>query len=353
MAVNQAFWQNKRVLITGHSGFKGSWLTLWLSQLGARVTGLSLKPETKPNLFEMLQIDKKCDSHILDITNESKLKLLFDEADPEIVFHLAAKSLVRESYSDPILTFKTNVMGTANLLNAIRFNKSLKAAVFVTTDKVYKNSEVKRPYQEEDVLGGHDPYSSSKAASEIVIESFYKSFLNARRLGIASARAGNVLGGGDWSKDRLIPDAIKAWDSGQILKIRNPSAIRPWQHVLEPLYGYMILAENLSKNDSYSGSYNIGPDLSDHLTVLDIVNLSLKSYGSGFVEVSKDHKNLHEAEILQLNTNRAKKLFDLKPRWDVSIAIQRTINWYKLQKQGVNAEKLCLEDIKAFEDNDI
>jgi CDP-glucose 4,6-dehydratase len=177
MGVNQAFWQNKRVLITGHSGFKGSWLTLWLSQLGAHVTGLSLKPETKPNLFEMLQIDKKCDSHILDITNEGKLKLLFDEVDPEIVFHLAAKSLVRESYSDPILTFKTNIMGTANVLNAIRFNKSLKAAVFVTTDKVYKNSEIKKPYQEEDVLGGHDPYSSSKAASEIVIESFYKSFL--------------------------------------------------------------------------------------------------------------------------------------------------------------------------------
>ena len=340
-------------MITGHSGFKGSWLTLWLSQLGANITGVSLKPDINQSLFEMLQIEKKCDSNILNILNEKEMDLIFDKADPEIVFHLAAKSLVRQSYSEPILTFSTNVIGTANILNAMRNRKSIKAAVFVTTDKVYKNNEYSGPFQEEDALGGHDPYSSSKAASEIVIESFYKSFLKAQGLGIISARAGNVIGGGDWSRDRLIPDAIKSWDSGQALQIRNPLAIRPWQHVLEPLYAYIVLAENLWKNNSYSGSYNIGPNTQDHLTVLDIINLALKNYGTGSIKIDRDHEDLYEAEVLKLKTDKLRNLFSIQPRWSVPIAIEKTINWYKFQKQGIDAEKLCLDDIEVFENNDV
>jgi CDP-glucose 4,6-dehydratase len=239
---HQAFWRGKRVLVTGHTGFKGGWLTLWLSRMGADITGLSLPPSTKPSLFDLAKIGAHCHSHELDIRDYAAVEAVVREAKPEIIFHLAAQPLVRASYRDPLETFSTNVMGTANVLNALRLEGSARVIVAITTDKVYQNKEWPFPYREDDVLGGHDPYSASKAASELVIASYSASYLAEKGMAVASARAGNVIGGGDWSEDRLIPDAVRAWQSGATLDIRRPNATRPWQHVLEPLSGYLVLA---------------------------------------------------------------------------------------------------------------
>ena len=257
---NPSFWQNKRVLVTGQSGFKGSWMVIWLQQMGAKVCGVSLPPQTAPNLFTLASIEALCEeSHFCDIRDAKHLENTMAAFQPDIVFHLAAQALVRASYADPLDTFATNVMGTAHLLEAIRLISDVKVALMITTDKVYKNREWIWPYREEDPLGGHDPYSAGKAASEMVIESYYQSFLKHQDKAIASVRAGNVIGGGDWSADRLIPDAIRAWQNKQVLNIRNPEAIRPWQHVLEPLSGYLLLAEKLWQNPEKTGAYNFGP----------------------------------------------------------------------------------------------
>ncbi|MFY8051770.1 MAG: CDP-glucose 4,6-dehydratase, partial [Armatimonadaceae bacterium] len=253
------FWNGKRVVITGHTGFKGSWLTLWLSQLGAKVTGIALEPCTTPSIFNEANIAECCDHHVCDIRDAAKTASLIKAANPEIIFHLAAQPLVRLSYREPLETFASNVMGTANVLNALRECPDCRTAVMITTDKVYHNREWAWPYREDDTLGGHDPYSASKAACEIVINSFRQSFLNDAGVAVASVRAGNVIGGGDWSEDRLIPDAVRAWTSGQTLSIRRPDSVRPWQHVLEPLRGYIELAEKLHETPSLAGAYNFGP----------------------------------------------------------------------------------------------
>ena len=244
-AARASFWCGRRVVVTGHTGFKGSWLTLWLRRLGALVTGVSLPPMTTPSLFAAARIDTLCKSRFLDIRDSSGLADLIRAAQPEVVFHMAAQPLVRASYRDPLTTFETNVMGTVHLLEAVRRLGVTRVAVMVTTDKVYRDAESPVPHSEDDPLGGHDPYSASKAASEMIIESYRQSYLSAQAVAVASARAGNVIGGGDWSQDRLIPDAVRAWQGGKPLTVRRPAAVRPWQHVLGPIFGYLILAQRL------------------------------------------------------------------------------------------------------------
>ena len=347
---NKSFWQGKKVLLTGHTGFKGSWLTLWLHQLGAKVTGISLEPYIIPNLFTHLNSNEICHSNICDINDAEKLSNLVKETNPEIVFHLAAQALVRESYDNPLETFDTNIMGTAKLLNALRPLENILSVVMITTEKLYQNNEWIYPYREEDKLGGHDPYSASKAASEIVISSYREAFLAEKKVAIASARAGNVIGGGDWAKDRLIPDAIRAWETGKPLEIRRPSAIRPWQHVLEPLAGYMILAEKLADKSVKSEAYNFGPETNEAISVREVIELARKTYTKGDVHFDETFQGVHEAGRLSLEIAKTKEELGLHPRWTLETAIKKTMQWYKAFYEGNAAKALCLNDIKAFED---
>lgn len=342
------FWQGKKVLITGHSGFKGGWLTIWLHCLGAKVIGIGLPPETSPSLFESAKVAQLCSSHFCDIRDPSSLSAVIRQSEPEIVFHLAAQPLVRASYRKPVETFASNVMGTAHVLDALRGLESVRAAVMITTDKVYRNNEWLWPYREEDVLGGHDPYSASKAASEIVIDSYRKAFLSEQGVAVASARAGNVIGGGDWSEDRLIPDAVRAWQSGGALSIRNPSAIRPWQHVLDPLSGYLKLAERLWHERGLAGAYNFGPETRDAATVGEVVSWAQKAYGKGCVELRPDAGAPHEANWLALEVAKARAVLGVVPHWSLDQAISKTMNWYRAQYEGEDARALCLGDILAY-----
>lgn len=343
------FWRKKRVLITGHTGFKGSWLVLWLRRLGAQVTGISLPPITSPNLFDLAKINELSTSHFCDIRNIEALTTLVNSAQPEVVFHLAAQPLVRHSYQKTVDTFGINVMGTAHILNALRGLGSVKVVVMVTTDKVYSNSEWCWPYRENDVLGGHDPYSASKAASEIVIASYRDSFFVEQGVGIASARAGNIIGGGDWSADRLIPDAVRSWQKGETLKIRRPNAIRPWQHVLDPLAGYLILAEKLWANVSLAGAYNFGPPTQQSSTVRDVIQLAQAAYGNCTVQYGDGSDGPHEAGWLALEIAKAQHILGFEPRLSLASAVQRTMSWYQSQNSGVNASKLCEDDIAMYE----
>jgi len=343
------FWYNKRVLLTGHTGFKGSWLALWLHRLGAQVTGISLPPVTSPSLFDLAKIYELSDSHFCDIRDSESLVKLVCSAQPEIVFHLAAQPLVRYSYLKPIDTFSTNVMGTVHVLDALRGLESLKAVVMVTTDKVYRNNEWHWPYREDDVLGGQDPYSASKAASEIVIASYRDSFLAKHDVVVASARAGNVIGGGDWSANRLIPDAVRSWQKGEALKIRRPNAIRPWQHVLEPLAGYLILAEQLYTNVSLAGAYNFGPPSHEASTVREVIQLAQTAYKSGSVIYGDGTEGPHEAGWLALDIAKAQQKIGFEPRLSLCNAIEQTIMWYRSQYSGFDARKLCENDIDVYE----
>lgn len=343
------FWKGKRVLLTGHTGFKGAWLVLWLRQFGADVHGISLAPNTNPNLFSLAEIDRHCHSHIHDLREPSVLDQLVKSIKPEVVFHLAAQPLVRASYQDPLATYSTNVMGTANLLNALRGVETVKVAVMVTTDKVYLNKEWHWPYREEDLLGGHDPYSASKAASEIVISSFRASFLSAQGVAVATARAGNVIGGGDWADDRLVPDAVRAWHDGRVLEVRRPQAIRPWQHVLEPLSGYLSLAQHLWNQPEDSGAYNFGPEASGAASVREVVEIAKQAFGRGEVRYGERDSGPHEAGFLSLDVAKARLILGIKPKWTLSQSVQRTLNWYRAQSQGVSALSLCSADIAAYE----
>ena len=343
------FWAGKHVLVTGHTGFKGGWLTLWLQRLGAQVSGISLQPNTDPNLFEIAKIDLICDSHFCDIRNKKSLSRLIKNLRPEIVFHLAAQPLVRYSYEEPSETFNSNIIGTVNLLDALRNLKSIKAAVMVTTDKVYRNNEWSWPYREEDILGGHDPYSASKAASEIVIASYRDSFLSQQGVAIASARAGNVIGGGDWSKDRIIPDAVRAWQNEETIKIRRPDSVRPWQHVLEPLAGYIILAEQICENIGLAEAYNFGPSLQETVTVRKVIELAREAYGSGKVTLCKEIKGPHESGSLVLESTKARLKLGFESRLALLDTIQMTMDWYRSQLQGADPRKLCEDDISNYE----
>lgn len=343
------FWRGKRVLLTGHTGFKGAWMALWLHRLGAQVTGISLPPPTTPNLFSLANIEAITTSHFCDIRDAAPLAGLVNKAQPEIVFHLAAQALVHASYRDPLTTFATNVQGTANVLDALRPLDTCKAVVAITTDKVYKNLEQPYPYRETDALGGHDPYSASKAAAEIVIASYRDSYLADKGIAVASARAGNVIGGGDWSADRLIPDAIRAWSANKSLQIRRPQATRPWQHVLEPLAGYIKLAEQLWQQPSLAGAYNFGPQTHEAATVRTVVQLAQNAYGQGQVEWSDGTSGPHEAGWLALEIAKARTVLGVKPCWALAETVQSTINWYRLQHEGADARTLCEADIAAYD----
>lgn len=345
----RSFWQGKRVLLTGHTGFKGTWLTLWLNRMGAEITGISLPSITQPNMFELVDLASLCGrSCFCDIRNTAALAAHVKEVEPDIVFHLAAQPLVRPSYRDPVETFAVNIMGTVNLLDAL-CESTARVAVMITTDKVYQNKEWLWSYRENDSLGGHDPYSASKAASEIVIDSYRQSFLTEQGVALASVRAGNVIGGGDWSEDRLIPDAVRAWQAGEVLHIRRPDAVRPWQHVLEPLAGYLVLAQQLWGDAGLAGAYNFGPPSHDAVTVRKVIELARAVYGSGKVEYGEGDEGPHEAGHLMLDISKARQLLGFHPRFSLTEAVQRTMDWYRSQYNGATARKLCEEDIAAYE----
>lgn len=344
------FWQDRRVLITGHTGFKGAWLALWLKKKGVKVTGIALPPPTSPNLFQLAQVERQLDAnHFCDIRNSKALSDLVGSAAPEIVFHLAAQALVRSSYATPLDTYSSNVMGTANLLEALRTSPGTRVAVVITTDKVYRNRDWSYPYRETDELGGHDPYSASKAASELVAASYRDAFLAQQGLALATARAGNVIGGGDWAQDRLIPDAVRAWQADQPLRIRAPQSIRPWQHVLEPLAGYINLAEQLWQQPELSGPFNFGPLSQDARNVGEVVELARHFYGSGQIILDQDVNQPHESHALTLEISKAQQLLNFNPRWQIASAVERTMTWYRAQHQGQNAYALCHADIEAYE----
>ena len=348
-APDASFWRGKRVLITGHSGFKGSWLALWLDRLGAELTGVSLPPATVPNLFTEARIETLCRSHFCDIRDAVALAAPIRAARPEIVFHLAAQPLVRASYREPRETFATNVMGTVNVLDALRGLDGVRVAVTVTTDKVYRDGAASRAYAEDDALGGHDPYSASKAACEMAIASYRDSFLAAQGVAVASGRAGNVIGGGDWSDDRLIPDAVRAWQAGRPLDIRRPQAVRPWQHALEPLCGYLILAERLWRQAAPAGAYNFGPDSGEAACVRDVIELARRAYGQGEVHYGDGLEGPYEAAWLALDAAKARTLLGVTPRLTLPQAIERTMAWYRAHHVGTDARALCAADIAAYE----
>lgn len=345
---NPGFWQGKRVLVTGHTGFKGAWLTHWLSKMGAQVIGLSLAPDTSPSLYELLALDRRCESRIGDIRDAAMVRDIVCQTEPEVVMHLAAQALVRASYEWPVATLSTNVMGTAHVLDALREIQSCRVAVMVTTDKVYRNREWIWPYREEDPLGGHDPYSASKAACEMVIESWRLSFLQGQGVAVASARAGNVIGGGDWSENRLIPDAVRAWQHGCTLDIRRPEAVRPWQHVIEPLAGYLVLAEHLWRSPELAGAYNFGPFANATAPVREVIELARQVYPAGEVAYDLAQTGPHEAGLLALDPSRAKAVLQVQQRFSLEESIRRTMNWYLAQSKGQSAAELCEGDIAAW-----
>lgn len=348
-AGSAAFWRDKRVLLTGHTGFKGSWLTTWLHRLGAKVTGISLPPATTPSLYADAKVTSLCQSRFCDIRDAAALAELIRAARPEIVFHLAAQPLVRASYREPLATFETNVMGTANVLESLRGLDGKRVAVMVTTDKVYRANESRRPYREDDPLGGRDPYSASKAACEIVIASYRDSFLTEQGTAVASARAGNVIGGGDWSPDRLIPDAVRAWLAGQTLAVRRPQAVRSWQYVLEPLAGYLTLAQKLWEQPALAGAYNFGPDAGEAVAVRDLVELARAAYDEGEVHFGDGDDGPHEDAWLALNNAKARNVLGVAPRLTPVQAVQRTMAWYRAHKNGADARQLCEAEIVSFE----
>jgi CDP-glucose 4,6-dehydratase len=342
------FFKGKKVLITGHSGFKGAWLCLWLQSLGATVCGVSLEPETNPNLFSLLGLESSVENNWLDIRDAQSVRGVFERFQPEIVLHLAAQALVRPSYSAPADTFSTNIIGTLNILEAARKTASVRSIVAVTTDKVYQNHEKGLAFEESDPLGGHDPYSASKAGAEMVISSYRKSFFQASGIGLASARAGNVIGGGDWSVDRILPDAVRAWSTGQPLVVRNPRATRPWQHVLEPLAGYLRLAEYIFAQPKLAQDFNFGPDPSGVATVKEVVTLAQVGFGGGHIDWGSVADGLHEAQTLTLDNTKAKRLLGIHPVWNLETAVARTMSWYRLQNSGRSAVDLCEQDLQAY-----
>ncbi len=324
-------YENKKVFLTGHTGFKGSWLALWLNQLGAKVCGYSLAPNTVPSMFNVLGIENKIEKSVIgDILDNITLEKAMSDFEPDIVFHLAAQPLVRLSYSEPVLTYKTNVIGTLNVLEAARKCKSVKVFVNVTTDKCYENKEINRGYKEDEPMGGHDMYSSSKGCVEIMSSSYRRSFLqNDDTYAMATARAGNVIGGGDWALDRLIPDCIRAINNNEKIEIRNPIAVRPWQHVLEPLSGYLLLGEKLLEDGKiYAEGFNFGPNEDSVLKVADVAQKVIEFYGQGEVVIHKKD-NLHEAGLLMLNIEKAKKVLNWSPVYTPNQAIEKTVEWYK------------------------
>ena len=347
----QNTYQGKRVLVTGHTGFKGSWLTLWLKELGAEVCGYALAPNTTPSLFEVAHVADGIISVIGDIRDRELLNKTFQDFKPEIVFHLAAQPLVRLSYAEPVLTYETNVIGTLNVLEAARACGSVKAFVNITTDKCYENKEVARGYKEDEPMGGYDMYSSSKGCVEILSSSYRRSFLQEENTyALSTARAGNVIGGGDWAADRLIPDCVRSIEAGQQIEIRNPAATRPWQHVLEPLSGYLLLGHLLyTQGKKYAEGFNLGPKPGSVLTVAEVAQQVVKAYEKGSVYVHK-RDNLHEANLLMLDITKAKEVLGWWPTYSAEQAIVETVAWYKRFYQGEPMRAFTLQQIHQYEE---
>lgn len=349
-----SIFKNKKVFLTGHTGFKGSWMCIWLQLMGANVKGYSLRPQ-KESLYNKIKSQLKITSIIADIRDKKKLQKEILSFQPDFIFHLAAQSLVRESYKTPVETFETNVIGTANVLNALRFLKKKCVCIIVTTDKVYENLEKNYAYKESDKLGGYDPYSASKAAAEIITDSYRLSFFNPKdfskhKKAIATARAGNVMGGGDYAKDRLVPDIFRALSKNKAIEVRNPESIRPWQHVLEPLHGYLTLAWRMSLDPKkFADSFNFGPQLNDVSTVEKLIKLAVKNWGNGTYKMVVQKNAPHEAGLLMLNIKKAKNELQWQPKWDAEKAIEKTVSWYKNSlDKNYDVMRLCTEDIKDY-----
>lgn len=351
--VNRDFWAGKRVFITGHTGFKGSWLSLWLQDMGAIVKGYSLAPYTAPNLFEVAHVAVNMESELGDIRDLDKITQSMTSFDPEILIHMAAQPLVRLSYSDPVNTYSTNVMGTLNVLEASRKCRSLRSVVSITTDKCYDNKEWPWGYREIDPMGGHDPYSSSKGCCELLIASYRNSFFNTSDSAyIASARAGNVIGGGDWSHDRLIPDILQSFEKNEPVIVRNPKSTRPWQHVLEPLSGYLILAEKLyTDGDRFAGAWNFGPADEDCKSVEWILNTMTPIWGERASWKLDESSHPHEAGFLKLDCSKASQFLNWKPQWTLKHTLELIVKWQKSYLNTQNMKTYCLSEIKQFENN--
>ena len=347
-------YNGKRVFLTGHTGFKGSWLALWLTMLGAQVCGYSLEPNTNPSMFEELEIKSKLSKSVIgNILDYEKLEQTINEFQPDIVFHLAAQPLVRLSYLEPVLTYQTNVIGTLNILEAARKCKSIKTFVNITTDKCYENREINRGYKENEPMGGYDMYSSSKGCVELMSSSFRRSFLqDESAYAMATARAGNVIGGGDWALDRLVPDCIRYINAEEKIEIRNPVAVRPWQHVLEPLSGYLLLGQKLFEDGKkYAEGFNFGPNEDSVLKVADVAQKICEYYGEGEVIVHK-RDNLHEANLLMLNIEKAKKVLGWEPTYTADIAISETVDWYKhFYSEDCDMYEFTMIQIKKYEES--
>lgn len=346
--IEQSFWQGKRVYLTGHTGFKGSWLSLWLQSLGAIVKGYALSPHTTPSLFEQANIGACIESEIGDIRHLEQLTASMVGFDPDILIHMAAQPLVRESYKEPIETYEINVLGTAKVLEASRKCTNLRAIISVTTDKCYENREWVWGYREDEPMGGHDPYSSSKGCAELVTSAYRRSFMQEQAVGLASVRAGNVIGGGDWASDRLVPDILRAFERQQVVVVRNPSATRPWQHVLEPLSGYLVLAQKLYEEpQAYAEAWNFGPLDEDSKPVEWILNYMVSCWeGSKWSLDQNDHP--HEAGYLKLDISKAKARLGWQPTWDLERTLEKIITWHRALLAKKNMQAVCLNEINEY-----
>jgi len=350
----RSFWKGKKVLVTGHTGFKGGWLSLWLQQLGAEVVGLSLDPPTAPSFYQRSRVVEGMVSVQADIRDGDQLKAIFDQHQPEILFHLAAQSLVRYSYRSPVETYETNVMGTLHLLEAMRHTETTQAALMITTDKCYENREWVWGYRENEPMGGHDPYSSSKGAMELLIASYRNSYYPKERyqqhgVAIASARAGNVIGGGDWGEDRLIPDMIRAFQQGEAVNIRSPHAIRPWQHVLEPLFGYLQLSEKLyTEGAEYAEPWNFGSVDQDAMSVQWIVERLTQLWGKGAAWTLDQGTHPHEAHYLKLDCSKAHSRLQWKPKWSLEMTLEKIVEWHQLESEHGDMRGLSISQIEQY-----
>ena len=351
--VDSMFWKGRKVFVTGHTGFKGSWLSLWLQDMGAVVKGYALEPNTTPNLFTEANVAQNMDSEIGDVTDLDRICESMNAFNPEVLIHMAAQPLVRLSYKEPVLTYATNVMGTVNVLEAARKCTNLKAIVSVTTDKCYENKEWPWGYRESEPMGGDDPYSSSKGCAELVTAAYRKSFFNGTNCAaLASARAGNVIGGGDWSTDRLIPDILRAFEKSESVIVRNPMSTRPWQHVLEPLSGYLVLAQHLyEKGSEFAEGWNFGPKDEDCKSVSWILDKMVAKWGKGATWELDKNNNPHEAGFLKLDCSKASNHLNWHPKWQLEATLEMIINWHQKYMLGKNIQELCLLEIAKFQNN--
>ncbi len=347
--LNPRFWRGKKVLLTGHTGFKGGWLALWLQTLGAKVAGYALPPPTDPSFFDTARVAYAMTSNVGDVRDLASLTAAVRQSDPEIIIHMAAQSLVRPSYEDPVATYSTNVMGTVNVLEAARAQSGVRAVVVVTSDKCYENTGAQREFRENDRLGGHDPYSNSKACAELVAAAYRYSFFPGDGAAIATARAGNVIGGGDWSADRLVPDAIRAFGAGRPVKLRYPHATRPWQHVLDPLAGYLLLAEKLCATPAdYAEAWNFGPAQNQAMTVADVIEAVAKKWDGGARWEQAPGTHPHEAQYLGINAGKACARLGWTPRLDIAQAIDWTVEWYRAWRDGADLRRLSEAQLDRY-----